>query len=164
MPDPFRPSSRRDFIRVCTIALASVGVPFTLAEKVATAEVDRKLKPSVIWLHFQECTGCSESLLRTAHPALADLILDLVSLDYHETLFAAAGHQAEGALKKAMAENAGKYVLVVGGAIPLKDGGIYCQIGGRKAVDILNDVAAKAGAIVAIGSCASWGGIPSAEP
>jgi hydrogenase small subunit len=139
-------------------------VPFTVASSVAEAAVTRKLKPSVVWLHFQECTGCTESLLRTSHPALADLILDLVSLDYHETLFAGAGHQAEAALKKTMAENAGKYVCVVEGSIPLKDGGIYCQIGGRKAVDILNDVAAKAGAIVALGSCASWGGLASADP
>ena len=50
----------------------------------------KKLKPSVIWLHFQECTGCTESLLRTSHPAVSELILDLVSLDYCETLFAAA--------------------------------------------------------------------------
>src|SRR5512135_3645620 len=100
MPD-FLPTSRRDFVRLATIALASVGMPFTVAERAAQAAVDRKLKPSVIWLHFQECTGCTESLLRTSHPALASLILDLVSLDYHETLFAAAGHQAEGALTKA---------------------------------------------------------------
>ena len=118
----------------------------------------------MIWLHFQECTGCTESLLRTSHPALAELILDLISLDYHETLFAAAGHQAEAALKSAMEANAGKYICVIEGAIPVKDGGIYCKIGGRTAVDIVNDVAGKAGAIIAIGSCASWGGIPSADP
>ena len=124
----------------------------------------KKLKPSVIWLHFQECTGCTESLLRTSHPAVAELILDLVSLDYCETLFAAAGHQAEEALKTAMKENAGKYVLVIEGAIPTKDNGIYCQIGGRTALEIVHEVADKAGAIIAIGSCASWGGIPSADP
>lgn len=67
----------------------------------------------MIWLHFQECTGCTESLLRTSHPGLANLILDLISLDYHETLFAAAGRQAEAALKTAMKEHAGKYVCVV---------------------------------------------------
>jgi hydrogenase small subunit len=158
------PASRRDFVKVSTIALAAVGIPWSMAERAAEAAVQRKLKPSVVWLHFQECTGCTESLLRTSHPALSDLILDLVSLDYHETLFAAAGHQAEAALQKTMAENAGKYVLVVEGAVPMKDGGIYCMVGGRTAIDILNDVAAKAGAIIAIGSCASWGGIPSAEP
>ena len=155
---------RRDFIRVCTMALAAVGMPYAAAAKVAKAIATKKLKPSVIWLHFQECTGCTESLLRTSHPAVSELILDLVSLDYHETLFAAAGHQAEDTLKKAMKENAGKYVLVIEGAIPTKENGIYCQVGGRTAVDIAREVADKAGAIVAIGSCASWGGIPSADP
>ena len=118
----------------------------------------------MVWLHFQACTGCTESLLRTSHPAIAELILDLISLDYNETLFAAAGHQAEDALKKAMAENAGKYVCIVEGAIPTKDNGIYCKIAGRTAVDLVTEVADKAGAIIAIGSCASWGGIPSADP
>jgi hydrogenase small subunit len=154
---------RRDFVKICAIAAASVGLPAAAGVKMAEAAA-AGLKPSVIWLHFQECTGCTESLLRTSHPALAELILDLISLDYHETLFAAAGYQAEAALKSAMEANAGKYICVVEGAIPTKDNGIYCKIGGRTAVDIVNDVAGKAGAIIAIGSCASWGGIPSADP
>ena len=154
---------RRTFVKLITLAAAAVGLPASAAAQIVEAAA-RGLKPSVIWLHFQECTGCTESLLRTSHPGLANLILDLVSLDYHETLFAAAGRQAEAALHSAMQANAGKYVLVVEGAIPRKDGGIYCQIGGRTAVDILNETAASAGAIIAIGSCASWGGIPSAPP
>jgi hydrogenase small subunit len=118
----------------------------------------------VIWLHFQECTGCTESLLRTSHPGLDDVILDLISLDYHETLMVAAGHQAEAARHAAMDANAGKYVLIVEGAIPTRDDGIYCKIGGHTAVDILHETAERAGAIIAIGSCASWGGIQSADP
>lgn len=154
---------RRDFLRVITMAAASVGLSSSVAARIAHA-ASKGLKPSVIWLHFQECTGCTESLLRTAHPALSELILDLVSLDYHETLFAAAGHQAEEMLHKTMKEQKGKYVCIVEGAIPTKDNGIYCQIAGRTAIDILNEVAADAGAIIAIGSCASFGGIPSAPP
>jgi hydrogenase small subunit len=156
-------SSRRDFVKVVTMALASVGVSGTAAARVAEA-VGKGMKPSVIWLHFQECTGCTESLLRSSHPDIGELILDLISLDYHETLFAAAGHQAEAALKSAMEQHAGKYVCIVEGAIPTKDDGIYCKIGGRTALEILEEVAGKAGAIIAIGSCASWGGVPSADP
>ncbi|MCJ7442420.1 MAG: hydrogenase small subunit [Thermoanaerobaculaceae bacterium] len=154
---------RRDFIRVCTLAAAAVGLPASVGVKWADAAA-KGLKPSVIWLHFQECTGCTESLLRTSHPGLAELILDLISLDYCETLQAAAGYQAEAALKSAMEANAGKFVCIVEGAIPTKDNGIYCKIAGRTALEILTDVADKAGAIIAIGSCASWGGIPSADP
>lgn len=154
---------RREFVKVATMAAASVGITSAAAVRIAEAAASG-VKPSVIWLHFQECTGCTESLLRTSHPAVSNLILDLISLDYHETLFAAAGYQAEKALQDAMAANAGKYVCVVEGAIPTKDNGIYCKIGNRTAIDILNDVGGKAGAVIAIGSCASWGGIPSADP
>jgi len=155
--------SRRDFLKVCSAAAAAVGLPASAAEKMA-ANAAAGRKPSVIWLHFQECTGCTESLLRTSHPDVGELILDLISLDYHETLFAAAGHQIEEALGQAMKAHAGKYILIVEGAIPVKDGGIYCQIGGTNALDMVKAVADKAGAIIAIGSCASWGGIPSASP
>ena len=154
---------RRDFMKICSMAAAAVGLSSAAAADFARAAA-LGLKPSVLWLHFQECTGCSESLLRTSHPALAELILDLVSLDYHDTLQAAAGHQAEAVLHEAMERTAGKYVLVVEGAVPTKDGGIYCKIGGRTALEILEQSAARAGAILAIGSCASWGGIPSADP
>ncbi len=154
---------RRSFVKVITMAAAAVGLGSSAAARMVEAAA-AGLKPSVIWLHFQECTGCTESLLRTSHPDIAKLILDLVSLDYHETLMAAAGRQAEAALEAAMTAHAGKYICVIEGAIPTKDGGIYCMIGGKTAVEIVNRVAEKAGAIVAIGSCASWGGIPSADP
>src|SRR5512138_3104074 len=153
--------SRRDFIKVCSAAAAAVGLPAWAGEKMAE-KVAKGQKPSVVWLHFQECTGCTESLLRTSHPDVGSLILDLVSIDYHETLFAAAGYQIEAALEKAIEK--GGYVLVVEGAIPEKDDGIYCQVGGKRAVDTLKHVAEKAAAVIAIGSCASWGGVPSAAP
>ena len=155
--------SRRDFMSACMAAAAAVGLTGTAAAQVVDAAA-RGLKPSVIWLHFQECTGCTMTLLRPTHPALDELILDLISLDYHETLFAAAGHNAEEAMHKAMEANAGKYIAVIEGAIPMKDGGVYCMVGGRTALDITRDVASKAAAVVAIGSCASWGGIPSSDP
>jgi len=126
--------------------------------------VEKAKRPPVIWLHFQECTGCSESLLRAEHPTLEKLILDVISLDYHETLMAAAGHQAEAARKASMQANKGKYILVVEGAIPVRDGGIYCKVGGRKAIDLVRECAADAAAVIAIGSCASWGGMPSTDP
>lgn len=155
--------TRRDFVRTCMVAAAAVGLAGSSVERVIAA-VSKGLKPSVIWLHFQECTGCTMTLLRPSHPGLDELILDLVSLDYHESLFAAAGKQAEDVLHETMEKNAGKYITVVEGAIPLKDGGIYCMVGGRTALDILKDVASKSAAIISIGSCASWGGIPSSDP
>jgi hydrogenase small subunit len=154
---------RRNFLKIVSLAAASVGLSSSVAVKMAEAAT-QGLKPSVIWLHFQECTGCTESLLRTSHPDVAELILDLISLDYHETLAAAAGHQIEHQLHETMKLHKGKYICVVEGAIPEKDGGIYCKIAGRTALDIVREVAADAGAVVAIGSCASFGGIPASPP
>ena len=72
--------------------------------------VGKGRRPSVIWLSFQECTGCTESLLRTTKPALDELILDLISLDYHEALMVPSGHRAEATRMKAMEANRGKFI------------------------------------------------------
>src|SRR5512143_3941173 len=133
--------SRRSFMQMCAAMAATMGLPNDAAAAMIKAVATKK-RPSVIWLHFQECTGCSESLLRAEHPTLEKLILDVISLDYHETLMAAAGHQAEAARKEAMAANKGKYILVVEGAIPTKDNGIYCKVGGQKATDMVKECAA----------------------
>jgi hydrogenase small subunit len=155
--------SRRDFLKFCTLAAASMGLPLGMGAQIAEAVANLK-RPPVIWLSGQECTGCSEGLLRSTHPTVETLILDLISLDYHETLSVPAGHQAEKARAKSIAENKGKFILVTEGAIPLKDGGIYCQIAGRPVLDILRETAPQAMAVIAFGSCSSWGGIPSASP
>ncbi len=155
--------SRREFAQFCAATAATLGLGAGSESAIAKA-VESARRPSVIWLHYQECTGCSESLLRAEHPTLDKLILDVISLDYHETLMAAAGHQAEAARKAAMTLNKGKYVLVVEGAIPTRDNGIYCKVGGSTAVDLVKECAADAAAVIAIGSCASWGGMPSTGP
>jgi hydrogenase small subunit len=155
--------SRRDFMKFCATIAATMALPKGADAQIAEA-IAKKERPSVIWLHHQECTGCSESLLRAEHPTLEKLILDIISLDYHETLFAAAGHQAEAARLSAMEKNKGKYLLVVEGAIPTKDGGIYCKVGGHTSLDLTRECAQNAAAVIAIGSCASWGGMPSTPP
>jgi hydrogenase small subunit len=148
--------SRRDFLQLCTTLVATAPVGLALTDKSTPAAVATKIakarKPSVVWLHFQDCTGCSETLLRTSKPDVADLILNVISLDYHETLMVGCGQQAEDALKSAVSENAGKFVLVCEGAIPTKDNGSYLMLGGRPGVDLLRDVGSKAAAIIAMGS------------
>jgi len=143
-------------------------ISLSLTQKATAWEVAKAVgkakRPSVIWLHFQDCTGCSETLLRTSRPDVADLILNIISLDYHETLMAASGYQAEAALKNAVDENLGKFVLVVEGSIPTKDQGQYMKLAGKPALQVLKEVGQKAAAVVAMGSCASWGGVPSASP
>src|SRR5690242_5527023 len=160
--------SRRNFLQLCTVLMATAPLHLAITSKANAFEVAKEVgklkRPSVIWLHFQDCTGCSETLLRTSHPDVADLILNVISLDYHETLMAASGKQAEAALNKAVEENLGKFVLVVEGAIPTKDNGQYMKLAGKPAIDVLQEVGRKAAAIISMGSCASWGGVPSADP
>jgi hydrogenase small subunit len=157
--------SRRDFVTFCGKLM--VAAPFGLAitnfldVDAVAAEIGATRRPSIIWLHMQECTGCTETLLRPATPDLATLLFDVISLDYHETVMAASGADAELALRNAMKENDGKFVLVVEGSIPLKDNGQYLKVAGQWGVDRLNDVAAHAAAVISMGSCSSWGGVQS---
>ncbi|MGL5285483.1 MAG: hydrogenase small subunit, partial [Aeromonas sp.] len=151
--------SRRDFMKFCAGLAATAGLPVSAAEKVASA-LSAPERPPVIWIGAQECTGCTESLLRATHPTLENLVLDTISLEYHEVLSAAFGHQVEENKRQAMSRYKGRYVLVVDGSIPLKDGGIYCMVAGKPIVEHIREAAEGAAAIIAIGSCASWGGVP----
>jgi hydrogenase small subunit len=155
--------SRRTFLKFCTSMASAMALTPAAAAEMAEKLVKIK-RQSVIWLSFQECTGCTESITRADKPSLESLIFDFISLDYHHTLQAASGDAAELAREQAMHDNAGKYILVVDGSIPLKDGGVYSTIAGMTNLDMLKQVAKGAAAIVAIGSCAAFGGLPKASP
>jgi hydrogenase small subunit len=155
--------SRRDFMQFCTMMAAYLGLHAHGAAQIAEA-LSTKPRIPVIWLHLQECTGCTESFIRSSHPIVADLILDKISLDYTETLMAAAGHQAEAAKLKTMQDYSGEYILCVEGSVAVKDNGVYCCIGGRSASDILEEAVDGAKAVIAWGSCASFGNIQAANP
>jgi hydrogenase small subunit len=155
--------SRRAFLKFCTALTSLMALPPGMAPVVAQALATAK-RPSVIWLSFQECTGCTESLTRTSTPTLENLILDLVSLDYHHTLQAASGFAAEEAREHAMKEFDGKYLLLVDGSIPVNDDGVYGTWAGESFVDILGQAVKGAAAVVAIGTCAAFGGLPKANP
>lgn len=155
--------SRRDFLKYCTAVGATLSLSPALAPKIAEA-IEKDGRPPVVWLEFQDCAGDSESLLRANRPTVAEIVLDYLSVDYHETIMAAAGHQAEAAKKKTVDEYKGKYICVVEGSIPVADDGIYCTIGGKTAVDILKEVGGNAAFIIAVGTCATFGGLPAAYP
>jgi hydrogenase small subunit len=155
--------SRRDFMKFCTMIAAYMGLQSSGAAQVAEA-LKTKPRVPVIWLHFQECTCCSESFIRSSHPIVADIILDKLSLDYTETLMAAAGHQAEEAMQKTMKEYYGEYVLCVEGSVPAGADGVYCMIGGKSSMDILHEAAEGAKAVICWGSCASNGCVQAAKP
>lgn len=155
--------SRRDFMKLCGTAAAWLALPRSAAAQMAEA-AEASERPTVIWLEFQDCAGNTESFLRSARPTAADVILDTVSLGYHETIMAAAGHQAEQAKADLVKAHRGKYIAVVEGSIPVGAGGAYCTVGGRTAQDIAKEVCGNALATIAIGTCAAYGGIPAAAP
>ena len=154
--------SRRGFLKFCAATASMMALPPSMIPAIAEA-LEKARRPSVIWLSFQECTGCTESLTRSHSPTVEGLIFDAISLDYHHTLQAASGHAAEAAREAAMEENFGNYIMVVDGSIPTDNPG-YSTIAGISNLDMMMDTAKGAAAIVAIGSCASFGGIPAAKP
>ena len=155
--------SRRSFLKFCATTASLMALPPTMVPTIAKA-LGNVRRPSVIWLSFQECTGCTESLTRSHTPTIESLIFNAISLDYHHTLMAASGTAAEHARETAMKESYGKYLLIVDGSIPLKDNGLYSTIAGRTNLDMLQEVAKGAAAIVSVGTCAAFGGIPHANP
>ncbi len=155
--------SRRDFMKFATYMTAYMGLSNSMVGQVAKSLESTHRLP-VIWEHFQECTCCSESFIRSNHPIVADIILDKISLDYTQTLMAASGHQAEAAKHATMEKYKGEYILCVEGSVPMGADGNYCCIAGRSAKDQLIEAAEGAKAIIAWGSCASNGCVQAAKP
>ncbi len=155
--------SRRDFLRFASMMAAFIGVESTGIAQVARA-METKPRIPIVWLHFQECTCCSESFIRSSHPIVADILLDKVSLDYTETLMAASGFQAEAVLQNTLQKYKGEYILCVEGSVPTAADGVYCMIGGKTSLQILDEAAANAKAVIAWGSCASNGCVQAAKP
>ena len=162
--------SRRDFVKFCVglAAIFAVGTPelaHASAARTAGEELADKLgaitKPNVVWLQLQECTGCMESTLRSGGTTVEEVVLNLLSVNYNELVMAASGEAAEKALDDT---NAKEHILVVNGSIPLKDGGIYCTIGGKTTEQILRESAENATMILAVGACAVFGSVQAAKP
>ncbi len=155
--------SRREFLQFCSLMAATLALPAGFGPKIAEA-LEKAQRPSLVWLEFQDCCGNTESFLRADRPTVVDIVLDLLSVDYHETIMAPAGKQAEKSLDDVVKNQKGKYLCVVEGAIPLKDDGVYCCVGGKSARDIAKEVCGNALATIAVGACAWDGGIPGANP
>ena len=95
--------SRRQLVKFCSATLATLALPERyLAQTVAA--VSKVRKPVLVWLQFQDCTGCSESMLRSSHPEVADVVLDLLSWEYHEVIMAGAGAAANHVLDRVVKE------------------------------------------------------------
>jgi len=155
--------SRRSLLKYCSLTATSLGLGPAFVPQIAHA-METKPRTPVLWLHGLECTCCSESFIRSAHPLAKDVVLSMISLDYDDTLMAAAGHQAEAILEEIMRKYKGNYILAVEGNPPLNQDGMSCIIGGKPFIEQLRHVAKDAKAIISWGSCASWGCVQAAKP
>lgn len=157
--------SRRDFMKWTSIMTGALMLPPIFHPLVAKAAENFSRLP-VVWLHFAECTGCSESLLRSSYPNVDDILLETISLEYHETIMAAAGYQAEACLEKAITDFSGKFICVIEGALPTGLDGKYLTLGpkGKTGLVVAKEVTSKAAAVICIGSCSAYGNIQAAKP
>ncbi len=155
--------SRRQFLKFCGALTATLALPAGYAPKIAHA-LETGPRLPVVWLEFQDCAGNTESFLRASTPSVASIVLEQISLEYHETIMAPAGHAAEKSLDAVLANTGQPFLAIVEGSIPTKDGGIYCTIGGKTALSIAENVCRKAAATIAVGACAWDGGWPGANP
>ncbi|MFC2023803.1 hydrogenase small subunit [Chloroflexota bacterium] len=155
--------SRRRFLKFCGVMTATLALPAHYTARVARALLENP-RPPVVWLEFQDCTGDTESFLRATQRGVDELLLDLLSLDYHETLMAPSGSGTEKSLNDTMTNFPGQYIAVVEGSIPTAAGGIHCLIRGRTALSIAQEVCSGALATIALGTCAWDGGLAAASP
>lgn len=162
--------SRRDFLKLCGISAAVLGIEAADLARLEQVLADPNA-PTVIWLQGAACTGCSVSFLNrissTAPLTAADALINSINLRYHPNLMALAGDSAVSAAEDAY--NRGGYVLVVEGGVPTKFGGNTCWPWSYNGQDVtfqqaIRDMASRALAVVSVGTCASWGGIPAAPP
>ena len=157
--------SRRRFLSYCAGLASLMALPQSMVPRLAAAAVSPD-KPSVVYMSFQECTGCLESMVNSfafrGGDTIDHLILNMISLDYQATLMAAAGRQAEDQLLEATGTTG--YVLVVDGSIPARWDSGYFVSGERSGVARFWHAAQNAALIVAVGTCASFGGLPKAAP
>jgi hydrogenase small subunit len=169
-----RGMNRRGFLKFCSLMAATLALPSHYAGHIARALSAANRLP-VVWLEFQDCTGDSESFLRAGSrqdpiqqgvtdPGLVDLLLDFISVEYHETLMAPAGFASEKSLTDVLEKYPNQFIAVVEGAIPQAQGGIYCTIRGRTALSIAQQVLPNALATIAMGACSVDGGLAAAQP
>ncbi len=149
-------------MKLCGAVTAAFSLPAGFKRDIAYATEQAIKKPPVIWLEGQDCAGCSESLLSSLNPSAEELILETLSIRYHETIMAGTGMVAEHAREETIKE--GGYIVVVEGSIPKADDR-FCEIGGKSFREIVMETAENAALVIGVGSCASYGaGIVGTTP
>lgn len=163
--------SRKKFLKISggTIAGAALSNLWMPGLLKAASVKDGKGRLPIIWFQGQSCNGCSISLLNTEYPGIDEVLIEVISLDYHPTVMGGTGDNALDVIRRMIKDEKGEYILVFEGAIPLEADGEYCTVGEVNerpitALEWIKEIGNGAIAVVAVGSCAAWGGIPAATP
>jgi hydrogenase small subunit len=156
--------TRRELLKWASVGAVSLGLG---AENLVRLEKALAAvgAPPVIWLQGASCSGCSVSLLNATSPIIDTVLTDTVSMEYHPDLMAAYGETAITSMFNVATVSEGKFVLCVEGAAPVGASGRYCVVGQRDGapltlVDAVQQLGPKAKRVVAVGTCASFGGVP----
>jgi len=152
---------RRRFLRYCATLAGVLAMPPQFAHVLANGLQSAPRVP-VIWLEAQDCAGNSEAFLRAEKPTVAEVLLDILSVEYHHLIMASSGTRTDEAIDAVRERFPAGYVVIVEGAIPLADGGVYCTIGGRTFAEWARAICEEALGVIAVGSCAWDGGLPAA--
>jgi hydrogenase small subunit len=163
--------SRKKFLKisggaVAGVALSNMWLPRLL--KAASVKNGKGRLP-IIWFQGQACSGCAVSLLNTEYPGIDEVLIEVITLDYQPTVMAGTGDLALDVIRRMIKDEKGQYILAVDGSIPVDADGEYCTVGeiDEKPITCLEwirEIGNNAMAVVSVGSCSSWGGIPAATP
>lgn len=162
--------SRREFLRLCGATGAAVSLADVLKPEIAEAFAGPASgKPPIVWLQGGSCSGCSISLLNSVSPEISEMLTGIISLKFHQTLMSAAGDQAMDMLTQVKKKYSKEYVLIVEGTVPTGAEGRYATLGERHEKPIpfvkwVKEMASGAKAVLAVGSCATFGGLPAGHP
>jgi hydrogenase small subunit len=161
--------SRRDFLKASAAITGAIALKASGLLQLEKALANGASLPPVIWLQGQGCTGCSVSLLNSIYyTTVDDLLINTIDLKFHPTVMAAAGELAVEAAE--MTREAGGYVLVVEGAIPVGEDGHYCHVwenGEGEPVTLqeaIETFAPGAAVVLGVGTCGCYGGMSAGSP
>ncbi len=161
--------TRRDFLKYCGSIAALLGLSETVVPQIAAAiQQGAKLQPA-IWINGGSCTGCTESAAQADYPDVAQIVLEILSINYFETIMMAAGKSADDAALATV--QAGGYIVIYEGSVmqgfdgqSLFFGGGANNEGSKTGIAWLEEAAKGAAAVLAVGSCAVDGGWVAAHP
>ncbi len=163
--------SRRKFVKISAVSATGIAFSNLIAPNILKANSTSKhiARLPIIWFQAQTCSGCSVSLVNTEYPSIDEVLIEVISLAYNPTIMGATGDKALEVIESMMSDHKNEYLLVVEGSIPLESKGDYCTVGEKfgipvTALDWVKNLGKEAKAVIAVGSCSSWGGIPAAPP